>query len=100
MALATGGVKNRSRNEVAISRGRLFAGVWQQEALTLARSVGARNGAGGSERGEGFPPLCPQKLETTAVKTSLMVAGLLAEYSAPLEASAIRRSVAVSASWP
>ena len=30
MALATGGVKNRSRNEVAISRGTLFAGVRRQ----------------------------------------------------------------------
>ncbi len=79
MALATGGVKNRSRNEVAISRGRLFAGVWQQEALTRATVRRREEWGGGIQRGRGFPPPCPQKLETTAVKTSLMVAGLLAE---------------------
>ena len=59
MALATGGVKNRSRNEVAISRGRLF-------------------GTPGSILADGGPRDLRQKLETTAVKTSLMVAGLLA----------------------
>ena len=78
MARATGGVKNRSRNERAIRDRRLLAPVVPSAAH----------------------PNLGQKFETTAVKTSLMVAGFEATYSAPLDASAMRRSVAVSASSP
>ena len=77
MALATGGVKNRSRNEVAISRWTLLAGV-RLGGARGGRGPSARGMGRGVRKGEGFPPPCPQKLETTAVKTSLMVAGLLA----------------------
>jgi CubicO group peptidase (beta-lactamase class C family) len=85
------------------SQGQMLRGVVHDPRARELHGVAGHaglNGAGGSKGGRVSLLPRPQKLETTAVKTSLMVAGLLAEYSAPFEASAIRRSVAVSASWP